>query len=988
MLGYYNLNVNLSGETHMQIGLDIGSTTIKITVLNSEGELVFARYRRHYSQIANKIIELYTELLQEFPSLQQVDMAISGSAGLGIAESLGLQFVQEVYAEKIAAEKFQPATDVVIELGGEDAKMLFLGKHFDARMNDSCAGGTGAFIDQMAALLNVPTEQMNELAESSTTTYTIASRCGVFAKSDIQPLLNQGAAKTDLAASIFQAVANQAITALAKGRPICGNILYLGGPLTFMPFLRHSFDQLLHVQGICPPNSLYYVALGAALCAQKTIDIRTLPDKLQALGNCSFAHLEPLFATKQDYTAFLQRHQQHNVSIGTPVGATKAFLGIDSGSTTIKIAVINEQGQLLDSFYQSNKGNPVVAVKKYLENFYKLYPDCQLLASGVTGYGEDLILHGFGIDYGIVETMAHFYAAQYLQPQVDFILDIGGQDMKCLKIHKGAIDNIFLNEACSSGCGSFLQTFAEILGYSAEEFAQLGLFADKPVDLGSRCTVFMNSSVKQAQKDGASVANISAGLSLSIVKNALYKVIRPSSKEAIGRHIVVQGGTFLNNCVLRAFEKEMGLEVVRPNIAGLMGAYGAALYAYRRYTEKPRSSTLLQAQNLKEFVHNVKNITCGGCSNHCHLTINTFAGGKRFISGNRCERPVTHTSPDDSLNLYRTKLKLLKSLPRNEHPVLGTIGIPLGLNMYELLPFWQTLLNHLGFQVITSPIEDNTLFRRGQGTIPSDTVCYPAKLMHGHIKYLLDKGLQHIFYPCMTYNIDEHQGSDNCYNCPVVAYYPEVLRANLHELQQVHFYFDYLGLADTQRLTTALWKMLHPSFPTIDKASIKAAIKAAFAAYNAFEQQVRNQGEQIIAAARRQNKPIIVLAGRPYHIDPKVNHSIDRLVTTLGAALVSEDAVSYHVRQQALQQDLQVLNQWTYHSRLYAAAKYVAQQPDMQLVQLVSFGCGCDAITADECRRLLEAAGKIYTQIKIDDIDNLGAAKIRLRSLFAAARLY
>ncbi|MGM9529405.1 MAG: acyl-CoA dehydratase activase-related protein [Phascolarctobacterium sp.] len=972
----------------MQIGLDIGSTTIKIAVLDDAGTLLFSKYQRHYSQIATRILELHRELMTKFPTLRVARLAISGSAGIGVAESCGIQFVQEVFAEKICTEKLHPGTDAVIELGGEDAKILFLGRHFDARMNDSCAGGTGAFIDQMAALLNVETDQMNELAKQATTSYTIASRCGVFAKSDIQPLLNQGAAKSDLAASIFHAVASQAVTGLAKGRPIEGEVLYLGGPLTFMSCLRDSFDQILNIKGQCPENSLYYVAMGAAFCAEHEVEFASLPAKLEAaIKEHTFEHLEPLFKSKAEYQAFHERHLKDSVTISTPEKATEAFIGIDSGSTTIKIAVMSPAGELLDSFYQSNKGNPVIAVRDYLTNFYQKYPRCQLLAGAVTGYGEDLIRHAFGMDYGIVETMAHFYAAHYLEPDVDFILDIGGQDMKCLKIHNGAIDNIFLNEACSSGCGSFLQTFAEILGYSAEEFAKIGLFADMPVDLGSRCTVFMNSSVKQAQKDGASVANISAGLSISIVKNALYKVIRPSSKAAIGQHIVVQGGTFLNDCVLRAFEQEMGLNVVRPNIAGLMGAYGAALYAQRRYEDHPKPSSIIKLADLATFQHTVKGVTCGLCNNHCHLTINIFASGKRFISGNRCERPITHMAPKDDFNLYRQKLELLKSLPNIEQPKRGVMGIPMGLNMYELLPFWQGLLNNLGFKVVTSPIENKNIYRMGQSTIPSDTVCYPAKLMHGHIKWLLDQGLEQIFYPCMTYNISE-QGTENCYNCPVVAYYPEVLHANMRELGKATFFFDYLGLLHKKVLVQKLYEMFHKKYVDITKGELKKAVEAAFAAYDAFEAQVKERGQRIIALAREQHKPIVVLAGRPYHIDPKVNHSIDRLITTMGAALVSEDAVSSHVTPKELNTDLHVLNQWTYHSRLYAAAKYVSENPDMHMIQLVSFGCGCDAITADECRRILEEHGRIYTQIKIDDIDNLGAAKIRIRSLFSAANLF
>lgn len=971
----------------MQIGLDIGSTTIKIAVMDDAGNLLFSKYQRHYSQIAEKLLELHKELLSKYPTLRRARLAISGSAGLGLAELCGLQFVQEVFAEKVCTERLHPATNAVIELGGEDAKILFLGRHFDARMNDSCAGGTGAFIDQMASLLSVSTEDMNGLAEAAANTYTIASRCGVFAKSDIQPLLNQGAAKEDLANSIFHAVASQAVTGLAKGRPIEGNILYLGGPLTFMSKLRDSFDEILNIKGLCPENSLYFVAMGAAFCAEQEVDILSLPQRLQAATQHTFEHLPPLFKNQEEYEAFAARHKRDSVPISTPHGHKEAYIGIDSGSTTIKIAVISPEGHLLDSFYQSNKGNPVVAVKEYLASFYAKYPECRLLAGAVTGYGEELIRHGFGIDFGIVETMAHFYAAQYLEPEVDFILDIGGQDMKCLKIHNGAIDNIFLNEACSSGCGSFLQTFAEILGYSAEEFARIGLMADKPVDLGSRCTVFMNSSVKQAQKDGASVANISAGLSISIVKNALYKVIRPSSKSAIGKHIVVQGGTFLNDCVLRALEQEMELQVVRPNIAGLMGAYGAALYAGRRYKDDPKATTIIKPDELEKFTHTVKGVTCGLCNNHCHLTVNTFASGKRFISGNRCERPITHTAPNDELNLYRQKLELLKNAPVNEQPTRGTIGIPLGLNMYELFHFWNGLLSSLGFKVVHSPIEDKRIYRLGQNTIPSDTVCYPAKLMHGHIKWLLEQGIDKIFYPCMTYNIDE-KGTENCYNCPVVAYYPEVLHANMHALNSAVFYFDYLGLLHKKKLVSKLYEMFQKHDADITKKELKKAVEAGFAAHYAYEEQVKRRGQEIISKAKALGKPIVVLAGRPYHIDPKVNHSIDRLITTMGAALVSEDAVSSHISPKELNTDLFVLNQWTYHSRLYAAAKYVAENPDTHLIQLVSFGCGCDAITADECRRILEDNGRIYTQIKIDDIDNLGAAKIRIRSLFSAAKLF
>ena len=975
----------------MRVGLDIGSTTIKCVVLNENDGILYSTYERHFSHILEKAKELLQRVEKEYIQGQAVKLAISGSAGMGLAESCGVPFVQEVFATRVAVNKLVPGTDCVIELGGEDAKILFLTNGTEVRMNGSCAGGTGAFIDQMATLLKMSADEMDKAAQKAERTYTIASRCGVFAKSDIQPLINQGARPEDVAASIYKAVVNQTIAGLAQGRPIQGRVLYLGGPLTFSKVLRQSFDEALKTTGICPENSLLFVAMGAAIYSDRAFRLGDVVERLENYsGKASYASQPPLFENQQEYEEFHARHAKASVPRANfDENCGPVHIGIDSGSTTIKMVVINEKKEVLYTSYQPNLGNPLPLIRDVIQGLYEAHPGLNIASVTTTGYGEELVKEALECDYGLVETVAHFTAAKYFMPDVDFIIDIGGQDMKCFKIEDGAISNIFLNEACSSGCGSFLQTFAEILGYSAEEFAKIGLMADMPVDLGSRCTVFMNSSVKQAQKDGASVANISAGLSISIIKNALYKVIRPSSKEAIGKHIVVQGGTFLNDCVLRAFEQEMGLEVVRPNIAGLMGAFGAALYALRRYHEKPHQTKLLNLQQLGEFVHTVKGMTCGLCNNHCHLTVNTFAGGKRFISGNRCERPITHMAPKDELNLYRQKLKLLQALPVNEKPTRGIMGIPMGLNMYELLPFWSGLLAHLGFKVVHSPIEDKTIYRRGQSTIPSDTVCYPAKLMHGHIKWLLEQGITNIFYPCMTYNVDEH-GTENCYNCPVVAYYPEVLHANMRELsaENIHFFFDYLGLLHKKVLIKHLHEMFSRVYPDITKAQIKAAVEAAFAAYDAYEAQVKALGQEIITKARAEHRPIVVLAGRPYHIDPKVNHSIDRLITTMGAALVSEDAVSSHITPQELNTDLHVLNQWTYHSRLYAAAKYVTENPDMHMIQLVSFGCGCDAITADECRRILEEHGRIYTQIKIDDIDNLGAAKIRIRSLFSAAKLF
>lgn len=961
----------------MKIGLDIGSTTMKCVVLDEKGELLYTSYERHYSQIIEKAVQFFQKIQEDYPHETTVQINISGSAGMGIAERSEIPFVQEVFATRVAVQNFLPEADVVIELGGEDAKILFLTGNVDVRMNGSCAGGTGAFIDQMATLLNLPVKEMNEQAKEFDKIYTVASRCGVFAKSDIQPLLNQGAKKSDISASIFSAVVNQTIAGLAQGRPICGNVVYLGGPLTFLSELRKSFDNSLNVKGICPENSLYYVAMGAALLADKFVSIEEVIRYLncyQGKGNQS--SLSPLFCSEEEYQEFTQRHQQSNVLYEDPGKyAGSAFLGIDAGSTTIKLVVISPEKKILLSDYRSNSGNPIPLVCKFLSDFYEKYPNIQITGSAVTGYGEEIVKNAFLVDHGIVETMAHFAAAKEFLPQVEFIIDIGGQDIKCFKIANGAIDDIFLNEACSSGCGSFLQTFASALGYSIQDFARLGLFADKPVDLGSRCTVFMNSSVKQAQKDGVSIENISAGLSISVVKNALYKVIRVGAAAELGKNIVVQGGTFLNDAILRAFEQELKVPVIRPAIAGLMGAYGAALYAERHAGEK---STILNAEQLKNFTHQVKAVTCNSCSNRCQLTVNTFGGQRKFIGGNRCERPVTQKVKGDELNLYQYKWQLLKEY----QPVKGKrgrIGIPLGLNLYELLPFWHKFFTTLGFEVITSPASNRSLYLKGQHTIPSDTVCFPAKLMHGHIQTLIDAGIERIFYPCMTYNLDEKLG-DNHYNCPVVAYYPEVIGANMPEIRNITCIFDYVGLHRRKDFPVKIYRILNKYIDGLSQKEVKHAAKAAYKEYGLYFKKVRKRGREIIKEAQRQNRPVVVLAGRPYHVDPEINHGIDGLISSCGAAIVSEDSLSNQVKRFPTM----VLNQWTYHSRLYAAAKFIRNKKNMNLVQLVSFGCGVDAITTDEIRTILEGEGKIYTQIKIDEITNLGAVKIRLRSLFAA----
>ena len=963
----------------LKLGLDIGSTTIKCVVLDEENKIIYSTYERHYSQITEKIAEILATVRSKVKGVENAAVALSGSAGMGVAESSNIDFVQEVYATRVATNTFIPGTDVVIELGGEDAKILFLTNGLEVRMNGTCAGGTGAFIDQMATLLNVPLEELDSLAKQYEKTYTIASRCGVFAKTDIQPLLNQGARKSDIAESIFNAVVSQTVAGLAQGREIEGQVVYLGGPLTFMSELRNCFDKTLNTKGICPENSLYFVACGAALCAEKPIDFDKVIEEVKNYrGSGNFAFNPPLFKDEEDYKKFSDRHAKATVTQKELKGYKgKAYVGMDAGSTTVKGVVLNDDGELLYSKYLPSKGNPVEIIKGFLEEVYTINPEINIVSSAVTGYGEEIIKNAFDVDYGIVETIAHFTAAKYFMPDVEFIIDIGGQDIKCFKIHNGAIDNIFLNEACSSGCGSFLQTFANALGYEIADFAKLGLFAKRPVDLGSRCTVFMNSSVKQAQKDGATIEDISAGLSLSVVKNALYKVIRASSPDELGKRVVVQGGTFLNDAVLRAFEQEMGVEVVRPNIAGLMGAYGAALYSKNKSKGNGKSK-LANKETLKNFVHDIKVTNCGMCSNNCRLTINSFGGGRRFIAGNRCERPITKKSQSNELNMYAVKLKMLEEYKPVEG-LRGKLGMPMALNMFEMYPFWYRFFTELKFEVFHSPFSTRKIYQRGQQTIPSDTICFPAKLVHGHIQTLIDEGAETIFYPCMSYNFDEHLG-DNHYNCPVVAYYPEVINNNMKDVQKICFIKEYFGVHMPKHFPQKAYEALSKYFPDLTLNEVRKAAKLAYDEQDKYRKKVIVKGNEIIEKAEKEGKKIMVLAGRPYHIDPEINHGIDKLISSFNVAIVSEDVVSPRVEKF----HTNVLNQWTYHSRLYAAAKYVTTRKDMELIQLVSFGCGVDAITTDEVREILEKEGKIYTQIKIDEITNLGAVKIRIRSLLAA----
>ena len=974
------------GDDMYKLGIDVGSTTLKAVVLDDTNTIVYKSYQRHFSKVREYALDKIRELEPVLKG-KQVKAAITGSAGLGAAEMSGISFVQEVFATAGGVKRLYPKTDVVIELGGEDAKIIFLQGAMEQRMNSTCAGGTGAFIDQMASLLNVSLEELDQLSQKHTDIYPIASRCGVFAKTDIQPLINQGAKKENIAASIFQAVVDQTIVGLAQGRPISGNVLFLGGPLAFLKGLRERFVETLKLspdQAVFPELAPYFVALGSAFYAEnleESYNYTQLLTKFEMLNEAELKPegLSPLFLDEQDYERFVQRHNQSNVAVRDITSYEgPAALGIDAGSTTTKLVLLDPDNNILYSHYCSNLGNPLHVVLEQLKKIYELCGSrVNITASAVTGYGEELIQNAFDIDIGVVETIAHYTAARYFNPKVDFIIDIGGQDIKCFQIKDGAIDSVMLNEACSSGCGSFIETFAHSLGYEIEEFAKLGLFAKCPVDLGTRCTVFMNSSVKQAQKNGASVGDISAGLATSVVKNALYKVIRARSADELGYNVVVQGGTFLNDAVLKSFENVIGKQVTRPGISGLMGAFGAALYA--RENMDGKSSGIITPDKLNSFSHTSKMAVCGLCTNQCSLTINTFDNGKKFIMGNRCERPIKGAGAKNLPNLYRYKLDKLTSMS-GKPGKRGKIGLPLVLNFYENLPFWHTFFTSLGFEVVVSDKSSRSIYIKGQQTIPSDTVCYPAKLVHGHIFNLLEKGVETIFYPCQTYNFDE-KISDNHFNCPIVAYYPELIEANIPQLEKVQFLYPYVTLNNKSVFIKNMQKYLSVLNQNITRAEIKRAANEAFTAYRLHREDIINQGEKAMQFAKDNHLKTIVLAGRPYHADPEINHGIDQLISTLGFVILSEDAippVGYRKRN--------VLNQWTYHARMYNAADYVCGQKDMELVQLVSFGCGLDAITTDEVSEILRSSGKLYTQIKIDEINNLGAVKIRIRSLLAAMK--
>ncbi len=965
------------------LGIDVGSTTVKTVITDTAKNIIYSRYQRHFSKVKETVTE-QLELIREVYPDDDFTVCITGSAGLGLANSANLPFVQEVHAAFLAVKEKAPDADAVIELGGEDAKIIFLTGGVEQRMNGSCAGGTGAFIDQMATLLGITADELDELSLNAQKVYPIASRCGVFAKSDIQPLLNQGALREDIAASIFQAVVDQTVSGLAQGRTIEGKVLFLGGPLHFLQGLKNAFVKTLGLDdehAVFPEDGPVFVAYGCSLHGSALEERYTIDEMVDMLKNAKASDDivtgEPLFASQAEYEEFIDRHKKCDLGyadIRTYKG--NAYLGIDAGSTTTKLVLITEDCRILYHHYSSNMGQPLDKIAAQVKAIREaMNPDITIKGSAVTGYGEDLIKAGLSVDHGIVETVAHFKAAAYFCPDVDFIIDIGGQDIKCFRIKNHSIDSIMLNEACSSGCGSFIQTFAMALGYDISEFSKLGLFAQHPVDLGSRCTVFMNSSVKQAQKDGATVEDISAGLSSSIIKNAIYKVIRANSPDELGKNIVVQGGTFLNDAVLRSFEKELGRNVIRPAVSGLMGALGCALYAKER-TEG--TSTLISAEELENFSYTSKSASCGGCTANCRLNIINFGKGRNFVSGNRCEKGSGKAKKNNIPNLYEYKYNSVLALRTTEQPKnpVAKVGLPMTLSFYEQMKFWQTFFNELGFETVISDESSREIYYLGQHTIPSDTVCYPAKLAHGHIEYLLDKGVDFIFYPCMSYNIDEG-GSDNHFNCPVVAYYPELLAANNLRLNDKNFFRPYMDMNNKKNIVRVMKQTLkHYNI----SGKIAAAVDKAFEAYHKQQADISQKAAEIIAQARAEKRNIIVLAGRPYHIDREINHGIHKLITSLGMAVVTEDSVA------ALGEtpELGVLNQWTYHSRLYRAAQYVTTQPDMQLIQLVSFGCGIDAVTGDEVRHILESGGKLYTQLKIDEINNLGAARIRLRSLVAA----
>jgi len=976
------------------MGLDVGSTTVKVVIADKNDSLLYSSYQRHFSDIKSTIVDVITEAYENFKD-DEITIMATGSGGLSVSKWLDVTFIQEVIACTNTVERYIPNTDVAIELGGEDAKITFFDGGIDQRMNGTCAGGTGAFIDQMASLLQTDAQGLNELAKNYNTIYPIAARCGVFAKTDIQPLLNEGAAKEDIAASVFQSVVNQTISGLACGKSIKGNVAFLGGPLYFLSELRKRFVETLGLtekQVIFPKSSQLFVAMGAAIASkkEKSITFCSLAKKLPELSDAGSEQvqiLRPLFMDDEEYDEFKTRHSKYAVTRKQLKDYSgDCFLGLDVGSTTTKAALIDNEGNLLYSFYGSNQGSPMASVIKILRDMYaNIHPGIRIANSAVTGYGESLIKAALSIDIGEVETVAHFKAANFFRPGVDFILDIGGQDMKCLKIKDGVIDSIMLNEACSSGCGSFIETFAHSLNIDVKDFAKEALASKKPVDLGSRCTVFMNSRVKQSQKEGATVGDISAGLAYSVIKNALFKVIKIRDPKALGESIIVQGGTFYNESVLRAFELISEREVVRPDIAGIMGAFGAALIAKEKNVEG-HASTVLAESELDSFSTEVSMRRCGKCPNNCLLTINHFSDNREFVSGNRCERGIGEELNKEHIpNLFDYKYKRLFSYAplTKEKAKRGSVGIPRVLNLYENYPFWFTVFTELGFRVELSPRSSKSLFEMGMETIPSESVCYPAKLTHGHIMSLIKKGLKFIFYPCLPYEQKEQQEAGNNFNCPIVTSYPEVIKNNIDALKEneVTFISSFLPLDNKDRLIKRLSQELKGF--DIPKDEIRAAVEKAYTEDADVKNDIRKKGEEVLEYLKNTGKKGVVLAGRPYHLDPEINHGIPNIITGYGMAVLTEDSVAHlgHV-----QRPLRVVDQWVYHSRLYAAASFVATRQDLELIQLNSFGCGLDAVTTDQVQDILHDSGKIYTCLKIDEGSNLGAVKIRVRSLNAAVR--
>ena len=975
-----------------RLGVDIGSTTVKIAIIDENSNIVFSDYKRHFANIQETLASLLKEAI-DICGTVKVSPVITGSGGLAISEVLGIPFVQEVIAVSTALKTFAPQTDVAIELGGEDAKIIYFTGGIEQRMNGMCAGGTGSFIDQMATLLKTDAAGLNEYAKTYQSIYPIAARCGVFAKSDIQPLINDGATKPDLAASIFQAVVNQTISGLACGKPIKGHIAFLGGPLHFLTELRAAFIRTLNLTGdeiISPDDSHLFAARGSAMSSKYEVafDISDLYTKLHnhVEMKAEVSRMEPLFKNKEEYDAFIKEHNASNVKkadISTYKG--NVYLGIDAGSTTTKVALVGEDGALLYSFYSSNNGSPLKTAIRAMDEINTLLPkEARIARSCSTGYGEKLLKSAFMLDEGEVETVAHYTAAAFFDPEVDTILDIGGQDMKCIKIKNETVDSVQLNEACSSGCGSFIETFAKSLNYEVKDFAKIALFAENPIDLGSRCTVFMNSKVKQAQKEGATVADISAGLAYSVIKNALVKVIKLTDPKQLGKNIVVQGGTFYNDAVLRSFERISGCKAIRPDIAGIMGAFGAALVARKHYHEGDTTTTLSFNQ-IKALTYDTKMTHCHGCNNKCMLTVNIFNGGRRFISGNRCERGLGLTKNSENIpNMYEWKMNRVfgyKPLEADKAP-RGEVGIPRVLNMYEDYPFWFTFFTRLGYRVVLSPVSTRKIYELGIESIPSESECYPAKISHGHVMWLLQKGLKYIFYPCVPYERNETPDANNHYNCPIVTSYGENIKNNMEELSDpsINFENPFLSFESEEIITDRLVEIFKDRISTQE---IKAAAHEGWNELLKVKEDTAKEGERVISYLKETGRKGIVLAGRPYHIDPEIHHGIPDLINTLGAAVLTEDSVAHlgHV-----ERPLIVMDQWMYHSRLYKAACYVNTNPDLELVQLSSFGCGLDAVTRDQVGDILQSAGKIYTALKIDEVNNLGGARIRLRSLLSAVR--